>query len=149
MKLLILLIASFLFVSCVPAQSFDCKSIDKIISIQGGYPTNISIQGGFEANFWGLFVGVKGIPYKIPGNEIYPSSNSIHVNPFIKASFHALGNGEDDWYRVYIIGYIGTNKLYGYGLRLGVIAANDLMIFTENTYGDQKLEGNIGLSFRF
>lgn len=148
MKTILSLILLLISATCF-SQTYDCTTTDKIALVQGGLPTNISVEFGFQNDLLGGFVGLKAVPYTIAGNEIYPSSQSIHVNPFIKGSLHILGSGEDDFYRLYIVGYKGFGKIGGGGLKLGIIVFNDFMIFTESVYGEGKFQGNLGLSFRF
>ena len=134
----------------IPVISFSqqCSSIDKIISIQGGVPANISFEGGVQGDKFGIFVGAKGTVYTKKGNEVYPASQNFNLNPYVKGSLNIFG-GDDDFIRAYLIGYVGTGKIHGAGIKLGAIASDYVMVFVEPMYGENKFEGNIGISFRF
>lgn len=130
------------------SQTYDCQGIDKTLSVQGGVPANLSASFGIQGEAFGIFAGVKGVPKKVYKSEIYPAIETFNVNPFLQGSVKLYGSGEDCLLRIYGIGYYGRS-IYGGGLKIGFIVADDLMIYLNPMYGENKAEGNIGLSFRF
>lgn len=146
MRTSILAVALLLTLNCF---SQTCNSVDKIISIQGGYPTNISVSFGIQGEAFGISAGVKGVPKKVYKSEIYPAIETFNANPFLQGSVKLYGSGEDCLLRIYLVGYGGLGKIFGGGAKLGFIASNDLIIYIQPMYTEAGKEGNIGLSFRF
>jgi hypothetical protein len=131
------------------SQTIDCNSLDKIISVQGSVPFSISVEAGAQSDFIGLFIGAKGKVINLKGTETLPASQGFSLNPYAKLSLKVFGDGEDNPVRIYAIGYAGTGKIWGAGLKIGVIVEDDLMLYVSPEWTEQKFEGNIGLSFRF
>jgi len=145
MKTLITLLLILPFISF--SQTYDCQGIDKIISVQGGVPMNLSVEGGIQSDIAGAFIGAKFTVKNIKGNEIYPASQTANVNTYLKLTAHIFG-GDDNLMRVYAISYIGKG-IYGIGAKFAFLVSDYVLIFTEPEFTEAKMTGDIGLSFRF
>jgi hypothetical protein len=137
-----------LFFLAIPFISFsqECSRVDKILSIQGGSPTNVGVEFTVQSESFGLSAGVNGHLINLPGTEVVKPSQTMNVSPYLKGTFKAYG-GEDDDFRVYGLAYYGIG-IWGAGIRIGYILDDNTMLMLEPTYGYSKLQVNIGVGFR-
>jgi hypothetical protein len=140
------LIIIFLFTPFI-SKSQECPRYDKTISLSGGVPMNMNFEVGIQGDLFGVSSGIKSyVVTTLNPHAQVKQTVTVNLSPFVKVDVSVL-SGEDNSFRLYFLAY-GGYRIYGAGFKIGYIANDELMIFSENSYGESKLQLNGGIAFR-
>jgi len=124
----------------------NCCGVDRIVSVSGGTPFNVSFEGGISGNTFGGFVGVKSYTTTINKAKEGTVQTGMNVAPYAKASVEIINA---NIFRAYLTGYYGLG-IYGTSIKFGLIITDDLMLTIEPGYShESKQQMNAGISMRF
>lgn len=127
------------------SQNGDCNcSYDKIISLSGGTPFNLNIEGGLMWKQAGAEIGFKS--YSVYENvKGKPVEVALHLAPYTRGIVSLLTSGD---FHSYITAYYGLN-IMGASLKLGWAISDNLMINAESAITRESgKEINAGITLR-
>ena len=126
-------------------QSDGCNcSFDKIISLSGGTPFNLNMEGGLMWKQAGAEIGIKSysVYNTIKGK---PVETALHLAPYTRGLISLLSAGD---FHSYLTAYYGY-QIMGASLRLGWAVSDNLMINAESAITKESGEEfNAGITIR-